>query len=100
MEHKRKVCRPDCDDRCCNVCALWVCETCGLYEGCLTTECPGVVCFGSHGDAVYAGLLDYRNGGWTEDESPCCPSARARKQAALGSPRPPAFAPQREVRLG
>lgn len=60
------------DDPSCQICqgGLAVCKVCGLLEGGLTTDCPGVP---SHdkGDEVYAGKLDYREGqGWVPEKNP------------------------------
>jgi hypothetical protein len=54
--------RQDCGGSC-PKCCLAVCETCGLYEGGLTTECPGAPSF-DHADAVYAGKEDFVGGRW------------------------------------
>ena len=71
MEHRyAKHCKPDgpCDREFCSICVggLAVCEVCNLYEGSLTTECPGVPSYGEHADAVYAGKEDFRGGKWVE----------------------------------
>lgn len=47
----------------CPLCCLSVCKVCNLYEGGLTTECPGVPST-EKGDAVYAGNIDFINGEW------------------------------------
>ena len=55
------------DENCtgdCNVCNLLFCSVCGLCEGCLTTECPGVESFREHQEAVYAGQKDFVDGAW------------------------------------
>jgi hypothetical protein len=39
---------------------------CGLYEGSLTTECPGVPSYKDHAAKVYAGLEDFIDGKWIE----------------------------------
>ena len=53
----------------CNICegGLSVCTVCGLFEGCLTTECPGVPSYRDHGDAVYNGSEDFVEGQWRRD---------------------------------
>lgn len=64
----------------CPICdgGLGVCETCGLYEGSLTSECPGEESYRLHADAVYAGDEDFRDGKWhTGMKSPACPASRA-----------------------
>ena len=45
---------------------LAICKVCGLYEGSLTTECPGYECYKEKADKVYAGEIDFRNGEWVE----------------------------------
>jgi len=51
--------------RSCPICdgGLCVCKICGLAEGELTTECPGVSSR-KYGSAVYAGMMDFRDGRW------------------------------------
>jgi hypothetical protein len=48
----------------CFVCCCGYCKLCGLAEGCTTTECPGVESYREHGDAVYKGQEDFRDGQW------------------------------------
>ena len=57
-----------CSNPYCVVCVgdLAVCRVCGLYEGSLTTECPGVQCYSEKSSDVYAGKIDFRNGQWVE----------------------------------
>jgi hypothetical protein len=54
------------DTTVCNICdgGLAVCKVCGLFEGSLTTHCPGSK---SHGrsEEVYAGGVDFFHGEWT-----------------------------------
>jgi hypothetical protein len=59
----------------CWVCegGLSICKVCGLYEGSLTTECPGYECYAEKGDDVYAGKIDFRDGQWVEGKSPYTP---------------------------
>ncbi len=59
----------------CNVCdgGLLICQVCGLFEGCLTTECPGVPSY-SKADDIYAGKLDFVAGEWHSEVMSChCP---------------------------
>ena len=51
----------------CPICegGLAVCKVCGLAEGELTTECPGVPSC-EHSEAICAGLKDFRDGAWWE----------------------------------
>ncbi len=58
----------------CAICegGLAVCAVCGLAEGSLTSECPGEPS-PVRGNAVYAGLQDYRNGRWVAGMSCHCP---------------------------
>ena len=57
-----------CDNPYCNVCegGLEICKVCGLYEGSLTTDCPGERVDGDSADKVYQGKMDYRNGEWVQ----------------------------------
>ncbi len=59
----------------CMVCdgGLSVCRDCHLFEGCLTSDCPGHDCFAAQSAAVYRGQLDFRDGRWVEAPSPHCP---------------------------
>lgn len=58
----------NCDKPHCMICdgGLSHCTTCGLFEGSLTTECPGVQCYAEKADDVYAGKLDFLDGEWVE----------------------------------
>ena len=57
---------PDYMEGRCNVCdgGLAICTTCNGAEGTLATRCPGFPVPGATQDAIYAGRLDYREGGW------------------------------------
>lgn len=69
MEHVQAKCtNPDCGGTC-NVCCLFVCDVCGLYEGSLTTECPGEQASSAKATAVYEGEQDFRNGKWVNEVS-------------------------------
>jgi hypothetical protein len=78
------TCQHDAEDMGqCPICAggLAYCDVCGLYEGCLTTDCPGVQSFREYADPVYSGTLDYRDGlGWCNELSPHCPTYHASRQ--------------------
>lgn len=77
----------DCRTPYCPVCdgGLAICTVCGLIEGSLTTDCPGQESWKQCGDAVYAGLIDFRNGEWVDVQSPYCPPSRT--DPSLGTPR-------------
>lgn len=67
-----------CKDKCgsCYLCCLSICKVCGLAEGSLTTDCPGVQSQKEYGDLVYKGKIDYRDGKWIYGKiSPHSPSA-------------------------
>ena len=49
----------------CVVCQCGICDKCGLFEGCLTTECPGVQSYSEHHDRVHQGREDFVDGRWT-----------------------------------
>lgn len=46
------------------------CKNCGLTEGAFTTDCPGVPSDENHGEAVFHGRRDFRDGKWTNETSP------------------------------
>lgn len=57
----------------CMVCdgGLAICRVCGLMEGSLTTDCPGVESWSEYSERVYKGELDYREGqGWVAEKNP------------------------------
>lgn len=55
----------------CQLCALDVCKVCGLYEGALTTDCPGDHVSYDKSEEIYHHKLDYREGeGWVNKFSP------------------------------
>lgn len=55
----------------CLLCSLSVCKACGLYEGSLTTDCPGESVPYDVSEKVYKEKLDYReNEGWVNKFSP------------------------------
>ena len=61
----------------CNICdgGLALCPLCGLAEGSLTTDCPAIPSYTTHGDLVYAGTIDLRKGVWVKgDSSPHSPA--------------------------
>jgi hypothetical protein len=49
---------------CCPVCdgGLGICTVCGCLEGSLATQYPGVHCYNRHGELIYIGMVDFRNG--------------------------------------
>jgi len=62
VEHKH------CRQLYCPICegGLTACSRCGLYEGSLTTHCPGVQSYAEHSDAVYRGEEDFFEGQWVK----------------------------------
>lgn len=75
MEHVWET-HKECDRIACPVCegGLSICTRCGLIEGSLTTECPGVPSWAEHGDKVYAGKEDFIAGEWVPKCSPHSPA--------------------------
>lgn len=74
MEHVKAICKTqDCGGMCMR-CNLFICSVCGLLEGALTTDCPGVEAFRDHSDAVYDGQEDFKGGAWVPECSPCSPA--------------------------
>ena len=62
-KHIWKTC--DCNKPACWVCdGLSICRRCGLLEGSLTTDCPGVESYAEHNEAVYTGMKDFVDGHW------------------------------------
>lgn len=53
---------PDCGGTCI-YCTLDICKVCGLGEGSLTSECPGINSL-EMADEIYDGLKDFKNGKW------------------------------------
>lgn len=45
---------------------LWACTVCGGLEGGMPSTCPGEHMTPEQSKAVYAGLLDFRDGRWFE----------------------------------
>ena len=60
--HKKQRCSSECGD--CNVCILYLCETCGGAEASLPSECPGRRMSAMEEELVQAKLLDFKSGGW------------------------------------
>lgn len=58
----------DCGGVCpyCPYCTLAVCKICGLYEGSLTTDCPGVDSYTVYSDRIYNCEIDFIDGKWVE----------------------------------
>ena len=65
-----------CDVLHCVVCdgGLSICTTCGLVEGSLTSECPGVQSYSEKADDVYAGKIDFKSGRWVNEPSDHSPA--------------------------
>lgn len=59
----------NCDIQHCAICegGLAACVVCGSAEGTLTTECPARLLTDEQTELVYAGKLDYVNGGWNKN---------------------------------
>lgn len=68
MNHTRKTC--DCGNPGCQVCNLFVCSVCELYEGSLTTDCPGHTIPYEKAQDIYAGKIDFRGDEWVNDKNP------------------------------
>ncbi len=68
-------CGSDLCEGMCAVCNLAVCKKCGLFEGCLTTDCPNENSYKSHSDKIYAGEIDFFDGTWVEQCSAYSPRA-------------------------
>jgi hypothetical protein len=55
----------------CYYCNLAVCKICSLYEGALTTDCPGYYVTYGQSDEIYKGKIDFRdNEGWVNKKNP------------------------------
>jgi len=65
MNHKWVEHR-DCLINGCPICdgGLDVCSVCGLVEGSLTTDCPGVPCWTEKNRLIYDGIIDFKDGEW------------------------------------
>ena len=61
MKHTRAVHAPDldCGPYGCNICNLFICESCGGAEGSLTTDCPCYKIPYVMDQLVYAGAIDF-----------------------------------------
>lgn len=61
----------------CQICdgGLGLCTVCGCAEGSLATECPGYQCHKTHGEAIYEGALDFKNGEWVNNVSKNSPKS-------------------------
>ncbi len=75
MKKHKAVIHINCQETHCPVCdgGLYICEVCGLIEGSLTTDCPGVESWCNKNELIYKGLLDYKNGEWVKNCSPHSP---------------------------
>jgi len=64
-----------CSSGSCMICdgGLAMCKVCKLYEGGLTTECPGIVVAIDQSDDIYHGKLDFKDGQWCpgDGDMPC-----------------------------
>lgn len=58
----------------CNICCLFVCKDCGLYEGALTTHCSGVIVTMDNSNLIYKGELNYRGNIWIKECSEHTPA--------------------------
>ena len=69
-DHVKYIC-PGNHDRHCQFCdgGLSGCVVCGAFEGAWPDDCPGEQMTADQSDAVYAGLLNYRDGAWRDE---CC----------------------------
>lgn len=76
MDHERltKCSNEDCVS--CVICDCFVCAKCGLLEGSLTSECPGMDVWNDHSDRVYNGEEDFRDDAWVSGV--CSPHSPAR----------------------
>ena len=74
MDHVYATCA-GCE-RGCMLCdgGLALCDVCRSLEGALTSECAGRYLSQDEENAVYAGILDYRDGMWIEASSPHSPA--------------------------
>lgn len=66
-------CDCNCNGSCgCPVCdgGLAICRVCGLAEGSLTTDCPGVLVPAQVADLIYDGIMDFRAGQWVYEKNP------------------------------
>lgn len=71
MKHTKYICKGGHDYPGCIFCdgGLFLCTVCKGFEGTLPTDCPGVKMTEGQSDAVYAGMLDYREGrGWVKPD--------------------------------
>lgn len=65
MKHRLEK-HEDCQVEYCPVCdgGLAICSVCRCIEGSLASECPGHDCWASHGERIYRGEIDFRDGQW------------------------------------
>ncbi len=77
-----------CANPCCIICVggLAVCKICGLFEGSLTTDCPGQECWRDRHQDIYAGRIDFRAGQWVDEVSVHSPAHFAEIQRNPDSP--------------
>ena len=67
----------NCDKPHCPICegGLALCKVCQCGEGELPSECPGYPCSRTHGDRIYAGEIDFRDGQWVNLPSKNSPAS-------------------------
>jgi hypothetical protein len=68
MKH-RYIEHVNCEREFCYICqgGLSICATCGLAEGALTDDCPGVRIPEYAERASYEGRLNFRDGAWCDE---------------------------------
>lgn len=66
FERHYGLCPYEQDYKYCAICAekFFICENCGLYSGCLTTDCCDYYVYPIMGIYVYFGAADYKNRRW------------------------------------
>lgn len=66
MKHTRLT-HENCYNNNCLVCNLFLCSVCNGLEGSLASQCPGRRLTQLEEQAVYKGVIDFRNGVWVWD---------------------------------
>lgn len=72
MQHQLETncIRKDCGGTCFG-CNIPVCKLCKLFEGALTTDCPGAIVSWEEQDRIYKdGNLDFRGEAWVNEPNP------------------------------
>jgi hypothetical protein len=74
--HVAHVCTRGHDGPGCMFCdgGLFLCDTCGSFEGATTSECPGRLLTAEESKRIYAGQLDFKGGAWVNAPSGSCSS--------------------------